>query len=126
MVPQSAPALAVCQSHLLQHACARQLNLLASPLLFAACPCPPGCILGELLCGKPIFPGTSTMNQLDRIMEVTGRPGPEDLEAISSPFAATMMESCSVTHAKKLSELFPGASPEACDLLMKLLHVSGA
>ena len=31
-----------------------------------------GCILGELLGGKPIFPGTSTMNQLDRIIEVTG------------------------------------------------------
>ena len=33
-----------------------------------------GCILAELLLGKPFFPGTSTLNQLDRIMEVTGRP----------------------------------------------------
>ena len=45
-----------------------------------------GCILGELLNGKPIFPGTSTMNQLDRILEVTGRPSAEDIEAIQSPF----------------------------------------
>mmetsp|Transcript_19113 Transcript_19113/g.63014 ORF Transcript_19113/g.63014 Transcript_19113/m.63014 type:complete len:256 (-) Transcript_19113:240-1007(-) len=29
-----------------------------------------GCILGEMLGGKPTFPGTSTMNQLDRIIEV--------------------------------------------------------
>ena len=29
-----------------------------------------GCILGEMLGGKPMFPGTSTMNQLDRIVEV--------------------------------------------------------
>jgi mitogen-activated protein kinase 15 len=28
-----------------------------------------GCIFGELLGGKPMFPGTSTLNQLDRIME---------------------------------------------------------
>jgi mitogen-activated protein kinase 15 len=33
-----------------------------------------GCILGELLQGKPIFPGTSTLNQLDRILAFTGRP----------------------------------------------------
>ena len=26
-----------------------------------------GCILGEMLVGKPIFPGTSTMNQLEKI-----------------------------------------------------------
>jgi mitogen-activated protein kinase 15 len=52
-----------------------------------------GCILGELLGGKPMFPGTSTMNQLDRIIEVTGRPSAEDIEAINSPFAATMLES---------------------------------
>jgi len=50
-----------------------------------------GCILGELLSGKPIFPGTSTMNQLDRIMQVTGYPTPEDIESMKSPFAATML-----------------------------------
>ena len=41
-----------------------------------------GCILAELLLGKPVFPGTSTLNQLDRVMEITGRPTPEDVESI--------------------------------------------
>lgn len=41
-----------------------------------------GCILGEMLTGKPIFPGNSTMNQLDRILEVTGRPSSDDVAAI--------------------------------------------
>ena len=31
-----------------------------------------GCILGELLGGQPMFAGTSTMNQLDKIVDVTG------------------------------------------------------
>jgi len=76
-----------------------------------------GCILGELLSGKPIFPGSSTMNQLDRIMEVTGRPSPEDTEAIKSPFAATMLESLNMSRSRPLNEMFPTASVEALDLL---------
>ncbi|GLI63570.1 hypothetical protein VaNZ11_006567 [Volvox africanus] len=80
-----------------------------------------GCILGELLLGKPIFPGTSTMNQLDRIVEFCGRPAPADVEAIDSPFATTMMDSCTVTTSRRLADIFPNASPEAADLLRKLL-----
>jgi len=80
-----------------------------------------GCILGELLGGKPMFPGTSTMNQLDRIIEVTGRPSSEDIEAINSPFAATMLESLPPSNPRSLSEMYPNASPEALDLLGKLL-----
>jgi len=41
-----------------------------------------GCILAELILGKPFFPGTSTLNQLDRVLEITGRPRPEDIDAI--------------------------------------------
>ncbi len=33
-----------------------------------------GCIIGELLTGKAIFPGSSTLNQIERILELTGRP----------------------------------------------------
>jgi len=76
-----------------------------------------GCITGELLSAKPIFPGTSTMNQLDRIMEVTGRPTPEDIDAIKSPFAATMLESLPMSRPRPLNEMFPTASVEALDLL---------
>jgi len=64
-----------------------------------------GCILGELLGGKPMFPGTSTMNQLIKIIEVTGPPTEDDIEAMKSPFAATMIESlpAATTHALQVS-----------------------
>uniref|UniRef100_A0A7S0RHL1 Mitogen-activated protein kinase n=1 Tax=Pyramimonas obovata TaxID=1411642 RepID=A0A7S0RHL1_9CHLO len=81
-----------------------------------------GCILGELLGGKPMFQGTSTMNQLDKIMEITGRPTQDDIDAIQSPFAATMLESLPPVRARSLRELFPTASPEAEDLLIRLLQ----
>jgi mitogen-activated protein kinase 15 len=33
-----------------------------------------GCILGEMLLGKPLFPGTSTLNQIERIMNAIDMP----------------------------------------------------
>lgn len=33
-----------------------------------------GCILGEMLLGKPLFPGTSTINQIEKIMSVIPPP----------------------------------------------------
>ena len=81
-----------------------------------------GCILAELLLGKPVFPGTSTLNQLDRVMEVTGRPTSDDIESINSALAQTMLDSLPPTKAKRLRDLFPTASDDALDLLKNLLQ----
>jgi len=82
-----------------------------------------GCILGELLLGKPIFPGTSTLNQLDRIMDLTGRPSSDDIDSIQSSLAGTMLEALpSLKPPKSLRDIFPMASDEALDLLKNLLQ----
>jgi mitogen-activated protein kinase 15 len=81
-----------------------------------------GCILAELLLGKPVFPGTSTLNQLDRVMELIGRPTQDDIDAIDCPLAQTMLESLPPTKPKRLRDVFPTASDEALDLLKSLLH----
>lgn len=36
-----------------------------------------GCILGEMLLGKPMFPGASTLDQIERIMAVISPPSRE-------------------------------------------------
>lgn len=36
-----------------------------------------GCILGEMLAGKPVFPGTSTVNQVEKIMATIPTPSQE-------------------------------------------------
>lgn len=36
-----------------------------------------GCILGEMLLGKPLFPGSSTINQVERIMATLPPPTDE-------------------------------------------------
>jgi len=76
----------------------------------------------EVVNRKPIFPGTSTMNQLDRIMEVTGRPSFDDLQATRSPFAETMLESLPPTKLRRARELFPTGSDQATDLMYNLLE----
>lgn len=59
-----------------------------------------GCILGELLGGQPLFPGESTMNQLERIIEFTGKPSGSDVKSIRSKFATTMLESLQIKPKK--------------------------
>jgi len=80
-----------------------------------------GCILGELLGGKPMFPGTSTMNQIDRIIEVTGRPSKEDIDSIQSEFAAQMLENLPEPNERGLESMYPNADADSHDLLKKLL-----
>ncbi|KAE9420019.1 hypothetical protein Angca_005661 [Angiostrongylus cantonensis] len=41
-----------------------------------------GCILAEMLLGRALFPGTSTINQIERIMNTIIRPSRADIESI--------------------------------------------
>lgn len=80
-----------------------------------------GCILGETINGRPLFPGTSTMNQIERILECTGLPTKKDIEGISSPYASTMLESLPTINPRPLGEILPNASPEALDFIRECL-----
>jgi len=97
-----------------------------------------GCILGEILVGKPIFPGQSTINQLEIIMDLTGKPSEERQGDISS-FAPSMIaaiqkqlpyadESADLAGASKATQdrwksRFQGAHEHALDLLYCLLQL---
>jgi mitogen-activated protein kinase 15 len=80
-----------------------------------------GCILGELMLGKPIFPGRSTTNQLEIIISVTGRPTAADIAATNSQFAQAMLRDITPTHSRTFAELLPNASPDALDLIQRLM-----
>ena len=81
-----------------------------------------GCIFGELLGGKPMFPGTSTLSQINKVLEVTGKPNKEDIHSIHSELAQTMLETIVVNKVKSLKNLYPKATPIELDLLSKLLQ----
>lgn len=81
-----------------------------------------GCLFAELLGGKPIFPGNSTLNQLSKILEITGKPSKEDILSLNSEYAAGMFESISGIKTKSLKSIYKSASNNELDLLNSLLQ----
>jgi len=82
-----------------------------------------GCILGELLGGRPLFPGASALDQIDRIVQVTGKPSPSDLDSIQSEYASTLLEQIKISPLPRaLKDIYPKAPAEALDLMEKMLY----
>eukprot|EP00672_Neobodo_designis_P023517 CAMPEP_0174830346 /NCGR_PEP_ID=MMETSP1114-20130205/2469_1 /TAXON_ID=312471 /ORGANISM="Neobodo designis, Strain CCAP 1951/1" /LENGTH=393 /DNA_ID=CAMNT_0016064141 /DNA_START=131 /DNA_END=1312 /DNA_ORIENTATION=- len=82
-----------------------------------------GCLVGELLTGKPLFPGSSTLNQMERIIAAVGFPSPADLEMMRSNHTEALINNLPAISPKPLrNTLAPYNNPEAADLIIKLLH----
>ena len=84
-----------------------------------------GCVLGEMIIGKPLFASTSLMNHMERVFQVIGKPTAEDIEEIQSEYIYELLEvfeGCN-TQKKKSSfqAFFPGVSEITLDFLRKLL-----
>jgi mitogen-activated protein kinase 15 len=80
-----------------------------------------GCILGELIVGKAIFQGTSTLNQIEKVLELIGKPKAEDIDSVESPHAATILTSINVSKKRSFQSYFTNASETALDFLRRLL-----
>ncbi|XP_060077453.1 extracellular signal-regulated kinase 2-like [Ylistrum balloti] len=81
-----------------------------------------GCILGELLGGKPLFPGSSTLNQIEKIMAGIPPPTREDIESIRSAYGSSVLGKAAVKPKRSFEDMLPEAPKEAIDLLRRLLH----
>ncbi len=80
-----------------------------------------GCILGELYYGKAIFPGNSTLNQLERIIELLGKPTREEVDSMESVMAKECLNQVNFVKKKSFGSFFPNMDELAMDLLRKLL-----
>jgi len=107
-----------------------------------------GCIFGEMIGGKPVFPGTSTLNQLEKIGEMIGAPTVDDVTALASSFTLEMLDAMPFPMGDKgpdgkralkpfskqeppavgcgggneWSTLFPKATTDALDLMVKMMQ----
>uniref|UniRef100_A0A8C2IRY7 Mitogen-activated protein kinase 15 n=1 Tax=Cyprinus carpio TaxID=7962 RepID=A0A8C2IRY7_CYPCA len=81
-----------------------------------------GCILGEMLLGKPLFPGTSTINQIEKIMSAIPHPSTEDVLAIRSEYGASVIQRMLLRPQVPIDEILPASvPPDALDLVQRLL-----
>ncbi|KAK7799238.1 hypothetical protein U0070_023691 [Myodes glareolus] len=81
-----------------------------------------GCILGEMLRGQPLFPGTSTFHQLELILETIPLPPMEELQGLGSDYSALILQNLGSKPRQTLDALLPpDTPPEALDLLKRLL-----
>jgi mitogen-activated protein kinase 7 len=80
-----------------------------------------GCILAELLGGKPFFKGRDYVDQLNQILHYLGTPNEETLSRIGSPRAQEYVRNLPYKQKAVFSSLFRNANPEALDLLDRML-----
>ncbi|OLL24244.1 Mitogen-activated protein kinase spm1 [Neolecta irregularis DAH-3] len=80
-----------------------------------------GCILAELIGGKPFFKGRDYVDQLNQILRILGTPREETLRRIGSPRAQDYVRNLPHMAKVPFPTLFPKANPHALDLLKRLL-----
>uniref|UniRef100_A0A3B3WUX4 mitogen-activated protein kinase n=1 Tax=Poecilia mexicana TaxID=48701 RepID=A0A3B3WUX4_9TELE len=80
-----------------------------------------GCIMAEMLQGKPLFKGSDHLDQLNQIMKVTGTPSQEFISKLDSEDAKSYLKNLQKIEKKDLKILFPTASSQALAVLERML-----
>eukprot|EP00698_Gefionella_okellyi_P006885 TRINITY_DN1663_c0_g1_i2.p1 TRINITY_DN1663_c0_g1~~TRINITY_DN1663_c0_g1_i2.p1 ORF type:complete len:390 (+),score=74.59 TRINITY_DN1663_c0_g1_i2:132-1301(+) len=80
-----------------------------------------GCIFAELLGRKPLFPGKDYLDQIHKIIDITGTPAAEDVEQVTQEKARKYLRSLPFKPKIPFARMYPQANPLALDLLEKML-----
>lgn len=80
-----------------------------------------GCILAEMIQGKPLFPGRDHIHQFSIITELLGTPPEEVINTIGSENTLKFVKSLPVRERVPLATRFEGSEPEVVDLLERML-----
>lgn len=83
-----------------------------------------GCILAEMISGRPIFPGRHYLDQLSLILRVVGSPRIEDLDWIRNQRARDYLLSLPASPRIPWSQRYPTGSAKALDLLDAMLTMN--
>ncbi|TRY74195.1 hypothetical protein DNTS_004361 [Danionella cerebrum] len=81
-----------------------------------------GCIFGEMLGRRQMFPGKNYVHQLQLILSVLGTPPESIVDSIGSDRVRSYVRSLPLKSPEPLSALYPQAEPSALGLLSSMLH----
>mmetsp|Transcript_49504 Transcript_49504/g.117832 ORF Transcript_49504/g.117832 Transcript_49504/m.117832 type:complete len:398 (-) Transcript_49504:179-1372(-) len=82
-----------------------------------------GCIVAEMRLRHPLLPGTCTMNMMDRILELFGKPLPSDIQAMEAIHDKYFQSVEPEPPRQTIAGLFPNDPLEFVDMLQLLLQV---
>ncbi|XP_057450000.1 mitogen-activated protein kinase homolog MMK2-like isoform X1 [Lotus japonicus] len=80
-----------------------------------------GCIFGEIMTREPLFPGKDYVHQLRLIIELIGSPDDASIGFLRSENSRRYVRQLPQCRKQNFSARFPKMSPEAVDLLEKML-----
>jgi mitogen-activated protein kinase 15 len=81
-----------------------------------------GCIMAELLLEQVLFDGKSSLNQMELIIELLGRPTERDIKAMKISQLDKILPTLKTKKVKSFTQMFRHLPPEATDLLRGMLN----
>uniref|UniRef100_A0A8C1HX66 mitogen-activated protein kinase n=1 Tax=Cyprinus carpio carpio TaxID=630221 RepID=A0A8C1HX66_CYPCA len=80
-----------------------------------------GCIMAEMLLGRPLFKGNDYLDQLREIMKITGTPAPDFIMKLQSQDAKNYIRGLPKVPKKDLNTIIFNASSETVNALEQML-----
>ncbi|XP_017673733.1 PREDICTED: mitogen-activated protein kinase 12 isoform X2 [Lepidothrix coronata] len=80
-----------------------------------------GCIMAEMITGRPLFKGNDHLDQLTEIMKITGTPTQDFVQKLHSQDAKNYIKSLPKVQKKDFASILKHANPLAVNLLEKML-----
>uniref|UniRef100_A0A670YIB0 mitogen-activated protein kinase n=1 Tax=Pseudonaja textilis TaxID=8673 RepID=A0A670YIB0_PSETE len=80
-----------------------------------------GCIMAEMVTGRPLFKGNDHLDQLTEIMKVTGTPTQDFVQKLQSQDAKNYIKKLPQVQKKDFAAILKNANASAVNLLEKML-----
>ncbi|KAF8156827.1 kinase-like domain-containing protein [Crassisporium funariophilum] len=80
-----------------------------------------GCVLGEMFTRRPILPGTSDLDQLEKIWQLCGSPNQHNWPHYDALPGCEGVTRWATASSRKIKQSYESVGPETSDLLDKLL-----